>query len=100
MESIVLWDSMLFGLVCLLDMISTVYLVVAGIAREGNPWLAYWMEQGVVSFVAVKLLTFLPTLAVAAYYRRAYPRFIGISLRVALAAYIAIYIISVGKQLI
>lgn len=98
LDAIVQWDSLLFGFICLIDMVSTVYFVCTGMAREANPWLAYWMDQGVVSFVFVKLLSFLPTLAVAAYYRNTYPKFIEVGLRCALAGYVAIYVGSVLHQ--
>lgn len=85
------WESLVLLAVCLGDMLSTLYWVHGGAATEANPLMAHWLERGDAHFVAVKLLSFIPLLAVAAYYRPRRPRLIAVSLRAALALYALIY---------
>lgn len=97
-KSLLAWDSAAFALACLLDMVSTILLVHRGMAVEGNPWLAYCYHRGEVYFIIAKLLSFLPAIAFAAYYRDRFPEFVPLCLRVALVAYVVIYATSVFGQ--
>ena len=99
-RSLLAWDSLFFAVICILDMISTLCWVNDGKATESNPWLAYWLGQSMACFVFVKLMSFLPTLAVSAYYRESYPKFVSTCLRCALAAYLIIYFGSIAKQFV
>ena len=92
------WDSLLLFLICTADMCSTLYWVRMGAATEANPWMAFCLNHGALAFCATKMLSFLPLLAFAAYYRPRRPRLIAISLRGTVALYLAIYLISVGSQ--
>jgi hypothetical protein len=92
------WDSVSFGVVCILDMISTLIWVRQGVATESNPLLAYCLAHGVVLFVLAKFASFLPALAIAARFRPAYSQFVPLVLRSALAAYVVIYVSSVAYQ--
>ncbi len=91
------WESLALLAVCLADMLSTLYWVHGGAATEANPLMAYWLARGDAHFVAAKLLSFFPLLAVAAYVRPRRPRLIAVSLRAALALYVLIY---VGAQIV
>ena len=92
------WDSLLLFLICTSDACSTLYWVHAGTATESNPWMSFCLDHGVLAFCAVKLLSFLPLLAFAAYYRPRRPRLIAVSLRGTVALYLGIYVIAVGGQ--
>jgi hypothetical protein len=89
-----------FGAICLLDMLSTVYFYDRGLANESNPILSYWLKRSVTAFCVAKLLSFVPMLAACAYYRTRNAAFVVKALRIAMAAYITIYVCSVGAQLI
>ncbi len=92
------WDSLLLAFICTLDMSSTLYWVHAGAASEANPWMAFCLAHGDAAFCAVKLLSFLPLLAFAAYTRPRRPRLIAISLRGTVLLYLGIYAATVGSQ--
>ncbi|MGI4790676.1 MAG: DUF5658 family protein [Janthinobacterium lividum] len=92
------WDSLLLFLICTADMSSTLYWVHAGAATEANPWMAFCLLHGPLAFCAVKMLSFLPLLAFAAYYRARRPRLIAISLRGTCLLYVGIYALAVGTQ--
>ena len=92
------WDSLLLFLICTADACSTLYWVHLGLATESNPWMAFCLNHGPLAFCAVKLLSFLPLLAFAAYYRPRRPRLIAISLRGTVVLYLAIYAMAVGGQ--
>lgn len=92
------WDSLLLFFICTLDMSSTLYWVHAGVASEANPWMAFCLQHGDAAFCAVKMLSFLPLLAFAAYYRARRPRLIAVSLRGTALLYVGIYLVAVGSQ--
>ena len=92
------WDSLLLFFICTADTVSTLCWVQAGAASEANPWMAFCLAHGPLAFCAAKLLSFLPLLALAAYYRVRRPRLIAISLRGTCALYIGLYALGVGSQ--
>lgn len=92
------WDSLLLFLICTLDMSSTLYWVHAGAASEANPWMAFCLQHGDGAFCVVKMLSFLPLLAFAAYYRARRPRLIAVSLRGTALLYVGFYMVAVGSQ--
>src|SRR5437762_56734 len=61
-------------IICAVDMYSTVYWVKMGQATEANPLLAWTFHIHPLLFVLVKAGTFLPTLMLAAFMARRYPR--------------------------
>lgn len=92
------WDSLTLLVICMADMLSTLYWVHAHMAVESNPLMAYWMNMGDGAFCAAKILSFLPLLFVAAYYRKTRPKLVAVSLRGAIVLYLAIYLVAVGQQ--
>ncbi len=94
------WESIVLFLICTGDMLSTLHWVHTHVATESNPWMALWLQYGDFAFCAVKMLSFVPFLLVAAYYRPRRPRLIRISLRGTIALYTLIYTVSVGSQFV
>jgi hypothetical protein len=92
------WESLLLFTICLTDMLSTLFWVHTHQATEANPWMSLWLHHGDCAFCAAKLMSFVPFLIVAAYYRPRRPRMIAIALRGTLALYAGIYLASVGGQ--
>ena len=93
------WESITLFVICVADMLSTLYWVHHHTAREANPWLANCLRQGDAVFCAAKIFSFLPLLIFAAYYRPSRPRLIAVSLRVAIVLYLGIYITAVFPSL-
>ena len=92
------WDSVTLCGICLADMLSSLYWVHTSAATEMNPWMAHWLQHGDWAFCAMKLLSFLPLVAVAAYYRPRRPRLIAIAMRGTIALYVVLYLYGVGMQ--
>jgi hypothetical protein len=92
------WELVVFGLICLADMISTAFMYVHGMADEANPLLAVWLHRSVSAFCTAKLVSFVPMLIVCTIYRRRYPTLITYALRIAIAIYVLVYVIGVGVQ--
>jgi hypothetical protein len=84
-------ESKILMIICLADMISTAVAVAAGLAVEQNPLMAVCLERGVLFFIAVKLLSFLPFVIAVEYYRRANPTFSRGVTRLAIALYVLAY---------
>ncbi len=94
------WESIVLFLICTGDMLSTLHWVHTHVATESNPCMAVWLQHGDFAFCAVKMISFMPFLLVAAYYRTRRPRLIRVSLRGTIALYALIYAVSVGSQFV
>jgi len=94
------WEGAALFVICMADMLSTLYWVHRNQATEANPWMAHWLANGDWAFCAVKMMSFLPLLAVAAYLRPRRPRLIAISMRGTLVLYILTYSLAVAPQLL
>ncbi len=92
------WESILLFAICTGDMLSTLFWVHTHVATEGNPWMNLWLHHGDAAFCLVKMMSFVPFLLVAAYYRPRRPRLIRVSLRGTLALYALVYAVGVGGQ--
>lgn len=79
------------ALLCLLDLIVTVWLIRAGIAVEGNPVLGFYLQIGMGAFVASKLLLSLGPVLVLEWLRGRRPRFIRNLLRASILLYLLVY---------
>jgi hypothetical protein len=88
----VLPETTILALVCLLDTVSTVFLVHQGLAVEANPLLAWTFEQSTATFVAVKIATFALPLAIFEILRRRHSKLVQKGLRVAIVGYLGVYI--------
>ena len=84
--------------VCLLDTISSAYLFQNNMAVEANPVLRGYAEAGILPFVSAKMMTFVPALVVAEWYRQRRPEFILPLLRWAGILYVGIYTLMVVAQ--
>ena len=94
----VAWESVLLFGICVGDMASTLYWVHRHLATEANPWMAFCLTHGDGAFCAVKLLSFLPFLALCAWLRPRRPRLIAFSLRLTVVLYVAVYVSAVARQ--
>ena len=78
--------------ICVIDLVSTLFLLHTHAAWEGNPLMSYYLRYGVGTFVLMKLtLIFLPVF-IAEWSRQYRPRFVRFMLRVAIAAYAGTYL--------
>jgi uncharacterized protein DUF5658 len=77
--------------ICTLDALSTYLFLVLGIAREANPVLRSVAEMSPYFFLVVKLLTYLPAVAVAEWHRTHNPQLVQTALRLALVTYVTVY---------
>ena len=97
-KALLAWDSIALFIICIADMLSTLYWVHIGVATESNPLMAFWLKMGYGPFCVAKLVSFLPLLFVAAYYRERRPRLVSVSLRGAIIMYLIIYVVGVASQ--
>ena len=91
-------ETIIIAAICLLDLLTTLYWVSQGQAKEGNPVMAYFLNVGPGAFVSAKVLTFAPALVVAEWYRTRRPEFVTRLLRWVIAAYLFLYIAGVGAH--
>ena len=85
-------ETVAIAFLCLLDLITTLYWVSQGQAREGNPLMAYFLDMGAGWFVAAKVLMFAPALVLAEWYRQRKPELVTLLLRWVARFYVVLYI--------
>jgi hypothetical protein len=92
-------EVVLLFTICMLDTLSTVWLLQRGLAREANPLLAPFAEAGPAPFALAKFLTFGPTLVWAEFHSRKRPEFVLPLLRGAALLYLVIYFAATIPQM-
>jgi hypothetical protein len=90
---VVLPETVLMAVICLADLAWTIIAVHIGIAKESNPLLATVLMRSTVLFAIVKLVSFLFPLAALELIRIRRPHLVTLSLRVALIAYVLLYVV-------
>ena len=93
-------EGLALFVICTLDALSTYLFLVLGIAREANPILRTAAEVSPCCFLTVKLLTFLPAIALAEWHKARRPQLIQLVLRSVLVVYLTIYGALVLPQLL
>jgi hypothetical protein len=88
-------ESYVLGLICTIDMISTILLVRSGKAIEANPVLMPFMAHGIGCFFVAKTMLFVVPLFSLELFRNKRPLFVRKMLRVCIAAYLVSYCIGV-----
>jgi hypothetical protein len=91
METKISRESLLLAAICITDMILTATLVQFKLAAEQNPLMAACLGKGIGIFIIVKMLTFVPFIALAEYYRRHNPAFVRTATRCAIFLYLSVY---------
>jgi hypothetical protein len=86
--------------VCMADMISTLYWVHAGMAVEDNPVFREWLRRGDGPFIFMKFASFMPLIAVSTFYRRQRPKLIKNAMRLTVGTYILLYVLRFAAQFI
>jgi hypothetical protein len=84
-------ETWLLGLFCMLDMLSTAWLLHKGLAKEANPVMGFYADRSLPVFVIVKSLMFIAPLTVLEMLRRRNPVFVRNLLRVGIVAYLLVY---------
>lgn len=90
-------ESYALVLVCLADLVSTIFFVSYRSATEGNPLMAYYLSHSLGAFVGIKLVLCLMPLFLMEYARQHRPQSARLGLRVALAGYLFSYVAGVSQ---
>lgn len=91
-------EAALLTLICLADLVTTLFWISRGEAREGNPFMARFLHQGAVPFIIAKLCMFVPAIIVAEWYRPRKPALITGVMRLVIAAYVLLYVRRAGPD--
>jgi hypothetical protein len=84
-------ETLIVAAICVLDLVSTLFLVQHRVASEGNAVMNYYLQMGIAPFVGVKCLLFIPALLIAEWYRRRNPRLVIKTLRLVIVLYLTAY---------
>lgn len=88
-------ESIVILIICTFDLVSTVWLLAAGLATEANPLMARLMRHSLALFCGVKMGTVFCLVGVTEWYKRYYPAFVRCVMRTAIAVYLTAYIVLV-----
>ena len=84
-------ESLVLVAVCLADMFYTLYCVMKGYATEQNPLMAACINHSPVTFVLVKIVSFVPFVVAIEIYRRNRPEFARRACRYAIGLYVVTF---------
>ena len=84
-------ESKILAGICLLDLASTVWLITSGMAREANPILGFYLDQGLACFIVMKFLLVVAPVYALEMLRVSRPRFIRGLLRAGIVLYLLCY---------
>lgn len=94
-------ESLILVAICLADMLSTLYCVLNGYGSEQNPLMAACINHSPVTFVMVKMLSFVPFVIAIELYRRRNPGFARKACRYAIALYVVTFsVLTLGTNMI
>lgn len=86
-------ESLILVVICLADMLVTLFCVLSGIAVEQNPIMAACFNRGPGMFVAVKMISFVPFVVAVELYRKKNPSFARSVCRCAIGLYLTLFTI-------
>ena len=91
----VLPETVILALICLGDMIQTLFVVRSGVAIEANPVLAQTLSYSPWVFALVKCASFMIPLTAVEVLRPLCPMFVRAALRIGASGYLTVYVIGV-----
>lgn len=94
-------ESLILAVICLADMLSTLYFVSAGLAVEQNPLMAACLDHSPMMFVLVKMVSFVPFIIAIELYRRKNPAFAIKACRCAILLYLVTFVaLTLGTNIV
>lgn len=94
-------ESLILVAICLADMISTLYFVLVGVAVEQNPLMAACIDHSPMTFVLVKMASFVPFIIAIELYRRKNPDFAIKACRCAILLYVVAFVtLTLGTNIV
>jgi hypothetical protein len=84
-------ESRILAGLCLADLVSTLILIEGYGAEEANFVLCFYLNYGLLAFIGVKCLLFVPALLIAECYRPHYPLLVSGLLRLVICLYVCCY---------
>jgi hypothetical protein len=87
-------ESYIILLICLFDLVATIWLVATNRATEGNPVMSFYLDRGWVMLVTAKVLLVVFPIFIAEWGRRYRPTFVRRALRLTIALYVGVYVLA------
>lgn len=89
-------ESLILILIGAVDAVSTIIFVSLGWASEFNPIMAWCLNQSAVLFLVAKMATVAPFVVMCEVYRQREPVRGRAALRLAIAAYVILYLVTLA----
>lgn len=87
-------ESYILLAICLVDFIFTAWLVSSRRGTEGNPLMSFYLHSGWGALIAAKVVLVAMPIFIAEWARRYRPVFVHRALRVAIVAYLSLYVVA------
>lgn len=84
-------ESLVLAVICVIDLLVTLWMIQNGSATEGNPILNYYLEISLGAFILAKLLLSIGPITILEALRARHPRSIRLLLRLCIVLYLLIY---------
>lgn len=86
-------ESWILIAICIIDLISTLFLLDTKTASEGNPIMGFYLKFGIGTFVMVKITLLVLPIFIFEWCRQYRPDFVRLMLRTAIIAYVGAYLL-------
>lgn len=86
-------ESLILIGICIVDLVSTLFLLNTRAALEGNPLMAFYLSYGIGAFIMAKLTLVVLPVFIVEWSRQFRPKFVRSMLRAAIVAYLAAYLV-------
>ena len=93
-------ETRVMAVICLLDLILTIFLLRAGLAREANPIMLAMLNMGLLWFIAFKCAYTLGPLALLEMVGRRYPNVVQRYLRLGITVYVGFHVVNIASALL
>jgi hypothetical protein len=93
-------ETWVMGIICLLDLVMTIWLIHAGLAKEANPVMLALLNAGLLWFIAFKFAYTLGPLALLEMVGRRYPTIVRKYMRLGITVYIGFHVVNIGCALL
>lgn len=87
-------ETYILLVICLLDLLITIWLIMSERAIEGNPVMSFYLGKGWAPFIGIKIMLVVLPLSIAEWARRYHPVSVRRMLQAAILIYLGIYSIA------
>ncbi|MFQ3549614.1 MAG: DUF5658 family protein [Armatimonadota bacterium] len=86
-------ESAIIVFLCCVDLVFTIICLENNSAYEGNPFMSFWLEHGIIAFIIAKMCLVIFPIIIMEWGKQYKPDFVKFMLRTTIIAYISLYLV-------